>query len=215
MSRFPVFVSYARADAAARDRLIAAVGARGDRSVELRCDRDIRPGMDYFDRIFDDIMSAAVIAFLVSKSLLASDPVRKELAYAMARQGADSAAIAPIILEPCAWREGSLGGFQALPHGGRPVTDFASPDEAWAQIAAGLAEAVAGAAAPARDSDLQLFTDAQIVALMHEVERSLKGLIRAAEPYPTPPTNLLIDMQQLETRRAAYRAELRARIGEF
>ncbi|WP_199200993.1 toll/interleukin-1 receptor domain-containing protein [Mesorhizobium sp. 131-2-1] len=211
----PVFVSYARADEASLDLLVSAVAALDDSTVELRFDLQIPLGEDYFERIFDDILASPVVVFMVSKAFLASGATQKELAYAQAAQGAGTAAILPVILEDCPWRETPLKAFQALPPGSKPVASHDDRQQVWRIVASGIAEAAARFAAPRRNPDLKLFTDAEIVQLLRNLEGALKALVMAAAPFPIAPTHLLIDMQQLEAKRATYRDELKARIGRL
>lgn len=58
------------------------------------------------------------------------------------RHSRSEARVIPIIVRPCDWRGAPFAELQALPKNGKPVTAWASPDEAWLDVAEGLRAAL-------------------------------------------------------------------------
>jgi len=65
-----------------------------------------------------------------------------ELEAALKRHKDGTAHVVPVILEDCDWKDGKLDRLQALPTGGRPVTDWSKQDKAWADVAKGIRKIV-------------------------------------------------------------------------
>jgi WD40 repeat protein len=76
-----VFVSYARADSAAVDRLIEDI-QHGDHVVWF--DRDLRGGEAWWGQILERIQACSVLVFALSQHSLRSQACRAELDYALA-----------------------------------------------------------------------------------------------------------------------------------
>ncbi len=139
-----VFISYAREDDAHRAELCKHLRPwTDDGRLRIWDDCAIDCGGEWKSEISQALDKAAIIVFLVSADLLASDFVHEvELPRALERRRCNEAVLIPVIVRACPWRETLLGHLQALPRAGDPIpTD--NPDLAWAQIAEAIAEAAA------------------------------------------------------------------------
>ncbi|MEE8522622.1 MAG: toll/interleukin-1 receptor domain-containing protein, partial [Thermoanaerobaculia bacterium] len=144
MSGPTVFISYAREDDAHRAELRKHLRPWDDDGrLRIWDDRAIDAGTEWEPELLRALEDATIVVFLVSADLLASDFVRDvELPRALERRERGEAIIIPVIVRACSWRATALGKLQAL-RGGDPVPK-ADPDAAWAEIAEGIAAAVAG-----------------------------------------------------------------------
>lgn len=135
-----VFISYSHADDAYRAELEKHLALmRRQELIALWHDRQISPGDAWKGAIDKNLESADIVLLLVSADFLASDYCYDvEMQRAMVRQSEGSARLIPVIVRECDWKFAPFGKLQALPRDGRPVTSFASHDEAWSSVAAGL-----------------------------------------------------------------------------
>jgi hypothetical protein len=60
----------------------------------------------------------------------------------MDRQAAGTARVIPVLLRPCLWEDTPFGGLSPLPANRVPVTKHPSQDEALAEVARALRDAV-------------------------------------------------------------------------
>ena len=99
-------------------------------------DRKISAGEEWTDAISTALRDSNIIIVLVSPDYLASSYIwEKELVEALQRAKEGDARILPIIVRPTDWHSTPLAEWQALPRGGRPITEFRSTDEAWLDVA--------------------------------------------------------------------------------
>jgi hypothetical protein len=56
----------------------------------------------------------------------------------MERHEAGEARVIPVIVRPCDWQSAPFGKLQALPEGAKPITLWASRDQAFLSVARGL-----------------------------------------------------------------------------
>ncbi|WP_438027033.1 toll/interleukin-1 receptor domain-containing protein [Sorangium sp. So ce233] len=96
---------------------------------------------------------ADMVLLLVSSDFLATrECYERDVARAIARHEARHARVVPVLLRDCDWRHTVFGALRALPKNGRPVKSWEDEDEAFADVARGIREAVtaiAGARSPA------------------------------------------------------------------
>jgi hypothetical protein len=72
---------------------------------------------------------------LVSSDFLDSDYCYdKEMTVAMDRHRSGDAIVIPVILRPCDWTDAPFSGLMATPRDGKPVTKFATLDDAFLEI---------------------------------------------------------------------------------
>ena len=139
-----VFVAYAHRDEALRNELevhLAVLKSEG--LINLWHDRRIEAGTEWEGEIDEHLESAPVILLLVSPDFLASKYCYgREAARALERHKAGTARVIPVVLRPCQWERTPISGLQALPTDARPVTRWEDVDEAWLNVANGIAEAL-------------------------------------------------------------------------
>jgi hypothetical protein len=137
------FVSYSHEDAKLKAELIKHLAPLERlKLVSHWDDGEIKPG-DHWEKTISEQMSAAkLILLLISSDFIASEfCYDKELAAALKRDKAKTARVVPVILRPCLWQELPFGKLQAVPDEGKPVTSWASPDEAMMEVAKAVREA--------------------------------------------------------------------------
>jgi len=133
-----VFVSYAHEDAVHLGSLSAQLSLLQRQGlVDLWYDGRILPGADWHQDIAAHLTSANVIVLLVSADFLASDySWSVELDHALHRS---DAIVVPIIVRPCLWQDAPFAHLNALPSEGRAITTWSNQEEAWLDVASGLA----------------------------------------------------------------------------
>jgi len=134
-----LFFSYAHQDAKLVEhlevnlKLLKRQGLIGD-----WMSRDIT-GEDWIGISDDAVERADIILLFVSSDFLASDYCYgREVKRALERQESGEARVIPIILRPTLWLDSPLGRLQALPRGGKPVTEWPSVDDALMDVVLGL-----------------------------------------------------------------------------
>lgn len=139
-----VFISYAHADAALHAALVSHLAAlRREGWIATWDDREILPGEDWAQAIDERLNAADVILLFVSAAFIDSDYCSGiELTRAMQRLNdpADRPAVIPVILDDCDWHSQPFGKLQALPRGGKPVSDWKTPAKHHTAVAQGLRE---------------------------------------------------------------------------
>jgi TIR domain/HEAT repeats len=137
MTAWNVFYSYAHEDEPMRERLATHLAplVQKKRMVEW-CDRQILPGGDWDKEISDKLDSAHLILLLVSPDFLASDYCfGVEIERSLARLKAGSAHVVPVLLRSCLWQESRFSELQMIPRDGKPVSSWASADDALVEVA--------------------------------------------------------------------------------
>lgn len=138
-----IFFSYAREDQDLRDKLeahLATLKRLG--KVSTWHDRKIGAGRDWAGVISEELEAADIILLLVSHDFLNSEYCYGvEMQRALQREREGNAVVIPVILRPSVWEAAPFGKLQALPLNGRPVTKWGNRDDAFRNIAEGIAEA--------------------------------------------------------------------------
>ncbi len=147
-----LFYSYAHADEALRKTLEThLVGLKRQGLIEPWTDRKIEAGQAWDEAIKRELAEAELVVLLVSPDFMASDYIwEKELAPALERREQGKAVVVPIIVRPTDLKGIEFMKFQGLPRDGKPVTSWASHDEAWVDVARGLRQVVERLQASAR-----------------------------------------------------------------
>lgn len=105
-------------------------------------DRKIPPGADWRSTIDDRIEQASVILLFFSPYFIESRYCYEvEGQVALRRATNRSALVIPVILCPCAWQESPFGKLQALPLGGRPITQWPDRDQVCLDVARAVVDA--------------------------------------------------------------------------
>ncbi len=105
--------------------------------------RHITPGIDWSQAIDYHLNVASIILLLISADFISSDYCYgKEMQRAMQRHETGEARVIPILLRPVDWQRASFRKLQALPRNGIPITRWDNRDEAFADVAIGIRQAV-------------------------------------------------------------------------
>jgi predicted phosphodiesterase len=139
-----LFLSYAHSDEPLRQELMKHLSLLQRQSViQTWHDRNINAGDDWKQQIDDNLNTATVILLLISADFLALDYCYEiEMQRALERHNAGEARVIPIILRPVDWHGARFGTLQALPADAKPITLWTNRDEAYANVAHGVRQAV-------------------------------------------------------------------------
>jgi hypothetical protein len=122
------------------EKQLAALQRQG--VIDLWHDRCIEPGQDFNQLIDDHINQDEIILLLVSSDFIHSNYCYEiEMQRAMERHEAGDAVVIPVILRACDWMPLPFGKLLALPEDGKPIRQWADPDEAMLQVAQGVRKA--------------------------------------------------------------------------
>ena len=107
-------------------------------------DREITAGTDWKGQLDQHLNSAGVILLLVSADFLASDYCYDvEMTRALERHDQGEARVIPVLLRKVdGWQGAPFGKLQSLPTDGKPVTSWNNRDEAFADVARGIRNAI-------------------------------------------------------------------------
>ncbi|WP_437610749.1 TIR domain-containing protein [Sorangium sp. So ce834] len=149
-----VFLSYAPEDGELLAKLEKHLSAlRGEGLIRSFHAGDVGAGQACKALIEAHLERADMVLLLVSSDFLASRACYEgDVARALARHEARQAQVVPVLLRDCDWRHAPFGDLRALPKNGRPVKSWEDEDEAFADVARGIRDAVtaiAGARSPA------------------------------------------------------------------
>jgi formylglycine-generating enzyme required for sulfatase activity len=147
MERQPieVFFSYSREDKPLRDKLEKhLISLKRQGVISLWHDREIVAGSEWEEEIDRHMKTADIILLLISPDFVASKYCYEiELPDAMTRHEAGESYVVPILLRPTSgWKNLSFAKLQVYPSGGVPVTRWSDEDEAFVDVADGIAGAV-------------------------------------------------------------------------
>ncbi|HRD82415.1 MAG TPA: SUMF1/EgtB/PvdO family nonheme iron enzyme [Saprospiraceae bacterium] len=161
------FIIYARED---KDALLELkkqlIPLERSRQIALWYDGEIVPGEEWEKAIKTRLETADIILLLLSSDFFASDYIEKEeLRAALARHERAEAVVAPVIVRHCLWQaHPEIEKLQVLPDNAFPVyskKNWDSPDEAFANVAAGIARMVKSKAEAAIEKQRQIEAEKQ------------------------------------------------------
>lgn len=136
-----LFYSYCHSDQQHRESMERALALLTENKlVKSWSDQNILPGQQISAKIREKMDKADIMVFLVSQKFIASDECMKEWKYAKNLSGQGKLLFrVPIILTSCAWQD-LLGDddVKALPHDGKPVSEFDDANAAWMDIYNGI-----------------------------------------------------------------------------
>lgn len=135
-----IFISYSHKDEALRAELEKHLALlRREGAIELWSDHRILPGSEFDQDIARALEEAQIVLLLVSADFLASDYCfGVEMRRALERHDAGQAAVVPVILRACDWKNSPFKHLNALPSEGREIAKWASPDDAFLNVVQGL-----------------------------------------------------------------------------
>ena len=169
------FIIYARED---KDALLELkkqlIPLERSRQIAVWYDGEIVPGEEWEKRIKIQLETADIILLLLSSDFFASDYIEKEeLRAALARHERAEAVVAPVIVRHCLWQaHPEIEKLQVLPDNAFPVyskRNWDSPDEAFANVAAGIARMVKSKAEAAVEKLRQIEAEEAVRKLMTDM----------------------------------------------
>lgn len=177
-------------------------------------DHEIEGGQDWEAEIKKRLYGSDIILLLVSPDSLASEYFYgQEVKVSLERHDKGESVVVPVILRPCTWTLTPLKRLEALPEKARPVTSWASQDEAYTDIAQHIgaiveSRQVAIAAATAQENQRREFAAAAEAAehLFHkkqwqEAQKAFASALQLHQPGFSP------DRASLQNRIAACVSE--------
>lgn len=103
-------------------------------------DRKIAPSENWEIEINRALLEARIVLLLVSANFLASDYCYEtETIFALERHVNKQCIVVPVIIKPCKWEMAHFSHLQALPENGKAVSTWKNKDEAWLNVANGIA----------------------------------------------------------------------------
>jgi tetratricopeptide (TPR) repeat protein len=141
---YEVFISYSHQDQALRQKLDNHLAnLKRQNIITSWYDGAIISGTEWQPQIMEHLNNAQIILLLISDYFMASDFCYSiEMTQAIARHNANQARIIPIILRPVDWKGAPFEKIQALPTGGKPVTNWPNQDDAFVDIVRGIRKAI-------------------------------------------------------------------------
>ena len=162
-------------------------------------DYEIEGGQDWEAEIKKRLYGSDIILLLVSPDSLASEYFYgQEVKVSLERHDKGEAVVVPVILRPCTWTLTPLKRLEALPEKARPVTSWASQDEAYTDIAQHIGAIVESrqatiAAATAQENQRREFAAAAEAAehLFHkkqwqEAQKAFASALQLHQPGFSP-----------------------------
>jgi hypothetical protein len=139
-----VFFSYSHRDERLRNELEKHLALlKRSAAIAAWHDRKIIPGENVDQAIDHRLEHAKLILLLISSDFLSSDYCYStEMQRAMELHRAGLAQVIPIILRPAMWHDAPFGKLLALPRDGKPVTTWATHDQAFLDIVVGIKRAI-------------------------------------------------------------------------
>jgi hypothetical protein len=139
-----IFFSYSHKDEVLRNELEAHLALlKHEGLVESWHDRRIVAGDELDETIFGQLEAANIILLLVSSDFMSSNYCySREMMRAMERHQAQEAKVIPVILRHCDWTNAPFGKLMAVPRDAKPVTSWPDRDEAFADVAKQVRQAV-------------------------------------------------------------------------
>ena len=134
------FITYSHENTAQKDELRKRLAVMEQQNELVTWDDgQLTPGDGALQEdILKKVTESDLLLYLVSAASLASKNCNKELAEAI-KLGKK---VIPIILEHCDWLYHQVGGFEVLPHKGKPVSKWPDESEGWQNVVDGIRDAV-------------------------------------------------------------------------
>jgi pterin-4a-carbinolamine dehydratase len=139
-----LFFSYAHQDKALQSQLLRHLSRLIQTGQVIPWDdEEILPGVEWKQEIDNHLKTADIIVLLVSPNYMSSAYCSgEEMPVALRRYEAKEVQVLPVILRPTDWRETPLGQLQVLPTNGKSVVEWRDRDQAFQDVAKGIAKVV-------------------------------------------------------------------------
>ncbi len=207
-----VFYSYSNADRSLRDELAKHLGRV---HISSFTDQEIPPGANWRDKIDYELNQADIILLLVSADFLHSEFCNNvEVKKALERHEAGTARVIPVILRKVYWQDAPFSGLQVLPPGGKPVTSWSDPDEAFYQVAQGIRKVIGDFLKQHYIQDAEdCLKQKQLESALGAYQKAI-DLMEGTSTLEADPAlykkqgDVLVDLQRFEEALAAYDAAI-------
>ncbi len=134
-----LFISYAHADAKAKDKLTMHLEElKPGGLLDIWSDNEILPGDRWNETITNNLAKSDILLYLVSAYSLASEYIKNEIA----NKSNPNIKMIPIILEHCDWQNHQLSEFQVLPDKGKPIKEWQPESQGWQNVVEGIQKIV-------------------------------------------------------------------------
>ncbi|HEX2093580.1 MAG TPA: toll/interleukin-1 receptor domain-containing protein [Longimicrobiaceae bacterium] len=140
-SKLKIFISYAHKDEAYKDELRNRLKIIGRSCpIEYWDDRELFAGTLVDEEIFERLNAADITCLLISSDFVASDYCwTREMASALEQYERHGKLPVPIIVRRTpSWQDEKIGKHVALPKDGKPLSDWRTQDDFWADVEEGL-----------------------------------------------------------------------------
>ena len=129
------FVSYSHEDKEiCNDLCVHLANLINDGLLEVVRDCDMLSGDKLDEWITERLENCCLFLLLISPDYFASDSCQREMKRALERNERGDARVIPIIVRPCDWKNSPLQSILALPHEGKPITEWENKDQAYLNI---------------------------------------------------------------------------------
>ena len=175
-----IFITYAHKDRSAKDKLITYLEPMEHEGLIVIWDEnEITPGNTWRDAIFSNLAESNLLLHLVSASSLASKNCNKELAKALSAK----ISVVPIILEHCDWQNHQLSDYQALPHTGKPISQWFPESKGWQNIVEGIRQITVKMRSQIFEGALPewVFETGNFLMTLGQIERAIDAYSHAIE----------------------------------
>jgi len=135
-----VFITYARTDKAAKDKLIKSLAVMTRSGlIEIWHDTEMLGGDRWQQEIFSThLPTSDLLLYLVSTDSLASENCYEEFEVALKKK----ISVIPIIFSDCDWRDDQLSDFKAFPEGCLPINEWIPESKGWQNAVKGIRKTV-------------------------------------------------------------------------
>lgn len=187
-----VFITYARTDKEAKDKLIRSLTVMTRSGlIEIWHDTEMLGGDKWQQEIFSKhLPTSDLLLYLVSIESLASENCYKEFEVALEKK----IRVIPIIFSDCDWKnDQQLSDFQILPDDGTPINEWIPEDKGWQNVVKGVRKTVdqmlshsehaSDASEKEREAET-VFQHGNILMRLGQIDEALKAYSRAIELNP-------------------------------
>ena len=124
-----VFITYARTDKEAKDKLIKSLAVmKRSGLIEIWHDTEMLGGDRWQQEIFSThLPTSDLLLYLVSPDSLASENCYKEFEVALEKK----IRVVPIIFADCDWKNDQISNFQAFPDDCTPINEWVPETKGW------------------------------------------------------------------------------------
>lgn len=173
--------------------------------IDVWHDREISAGTEWEHEINRNLDLAQIILLLASPAFMDSDYCyTEELQRALERHKKEKAHVIPVILRPVHWQDTPLGGLQALPTDGKPVTKWRRRDDAYWDIVNSITKIVKSLLAQQwRDDGYVLYTANKYTKALYAYNKAIQLDPTSAETYFRE-GNALFALKQYDEARVDY-----------